>query len=92
MPSVAPASSTTAAGRVTALKNQYFVCPIYQDEPDSWDPFTRDRIREHSQLDYLGRMFEVLERTAQVEGLTFYITWKVDVLPRYGPDVVAIVL
>jgi hypothetical protein len=43
-------------------------------------------------LDYLGRIFEVVEESEAVRDLTFFITWRVDELPRYGSDVVAVIV
>lgn len=77
---------------VPPLKNRYYVCPIYADEPQAWDPRTRDEVLNHSLLAYFGGVFEEMERTLDREGLTFYVTWKVDELPSYGSDVVAIVV
>jgi hypothetical protein len=74
------------------LHNEYFVCPIYQDEAEPWDPYTRDQVLEHNQLDYVGGILETVEESGEIRGLTFYITWKIDELPRYGSDVVAIVV
>jgi hypothetical protein len=37
-------------------------------------------------------VFEALERHLDAEGLTFYFTWHLDHLPRYGDDVVAVVM
>jgi hypothetical protein len=33
-----------------------------------------------------------MERHLDREGLTIYVTWRTDVLPSYGPDVVAVVM
>lgn len=73
-------------------RNRYFVCPIYQDEADAWDPYTRDKVLEHGQLDYLGGILETVEESGKVSGFTFYITWRVDELPTYGSDVVAVIV
>jgi hypothetical protein len=72
--------------------NRYFVCPIFKEEPEAWIPSTRNEVLEHKPLEYFGGIFEVLERLLGPQGLTFYLTWRVDVLPRYGPDVVAVVM
>lgn len=80
------------AGSVSAPDNQYFVCPIFKDEPEPWDPSTKNEVLEYKPLMYFGGVFEALERRLGASGLTVYLTWKVDVLPSYGPDVVAVVV
>lgn len=83
---------SVAERNVSPLKNRYYVCPIYSDEPKAWNPRTKDEVLNHSLLAYFGGVFEEMERTLDADELTFYVTWKVDELPSYGSDVVAIVV
>lgn len=76
----------------SGLRNRYFVCPTYRDAPMPWDPRTKDTDIPFGHLAYLGGLFETMERTTDVRDLTFYVTWRLDVLPTYGPDVVAVVM
>lgn len=86
-------SSVVSEGRRTSsAENKYFVCPIFKDEPEAWNPSTKTGVLDHSPLEYFGGIFETMERLLGPQGLTFYLTWKVDELPSYGPDVVAVVL
>lgn len=72
-------------------KNQYYVCLQYEDEPIEWDPYSeRGAINEHTA--YFGGVFQSLERHLERVGLTVYFTWKLDELPTYGEDVVAVVM
>lgn len=93
MTSVSLPSTSVAAGVVPTSKNQYYVCPIYEDEAIPWNPYTKGEIlTEHTYLSYFGGVFAEMERLLDHEGLTVYFTWRTDVLPSYGPDVVAVVV
>jgi hypothetical protein len=41
---------------------------------------------------FFSRALAEMEKTLEAEGLTFYLTFKVDDLPSYGSDVVALVI
>src|SRR6266446_4107614 len=58
--------------------------PIAFDPPDP-DPVP------HPDARYFARAFAAMESTLERQGLTFYLTWNLDELPSYGPDVVAVV-
>ena len=71
--------------------NRYLLSVQYQDAPIPWDPYTgRGEINEHT--DYFGGVFQAMERHLNVDGLTICFTWRLDQLPCYGPDVVAVVM
>jgi hypothetical protein len=75
----------------TTPTNRYFVCLNHVEEPIAWNPFDRSQaINIHTA--YFGRVAEAMEQALEVDGLTFFLTWDVHTLPRYGSDVVAIVL
>lgn len=80
-----------SVGQSTHPQNQYYVCLQYQEEPIAWNPYTeRGAINEHTA--YFGGIFQALEQHFSESGLTFYFTWRLDELPRYGEDVVAVVM
>lgn len=92
-------SSTVHASRPTASRttpsatpqNEYLVCLQHHDEPIPWNPYTeRNTINEHT--DYFGGVFQAMERYLEVDGLTICFTWRLDRLPCYGSDVVAVVM
>jgi len=72
----------------TDSSHSYFRCLSYHSDPLPW------RIHDSSSghPDYLQGVLQSLEEHLDVEGLTFYVTWKLDELPSYGSDVVAIVM
>lgn len=85
-------SRTVVPEPVAPLKNRYFVCPGYQDECIPWEPQTGNEKVDIGHLAYLGGVFEAMEDRLDEDDLTVYVTWKLDELPSYGPDVVAVVL
>ena len=83
--------SPAAPPQTQTPSNAYFLCLQHQDEPIAWNPFTERRVvNEHTA--YFGGVFEAMERHLDVSGLTVYLTWRLDELPRYGEDVVAVVM
>ena len=69
--------------------NRYFFCENYPDRSEAvhWD-LSSDELGP----DYLRNVLRVMERQLGNEGLTTCVTWKLDELPAYGGDVVAIVM
>ncbi len=72
------------------MKNKYFLCLQYQEEPIAWDPTSPQDRTVHER--YFGGVFSTLERHLQETGLTIYLTWDLETLPSYGSDVVAVVM
>lgn len=71
------------------MNNAYFICLSHQDAPIPWnlgDPSVRDA------PEYFRRILQIVDDALGPQGLTFYLTWKLDELPRTGDDVVAIVM
>lgn len=74
----------------SAPRHRYFVCHSYADEALPWD---LDDPSQDFAPHYLQRVLREMEQTLRTDRrLTFYITWKLDTLPSYGPDVIAVVL
>ncbi len=67
--------------------NRYFRCLGYREVPEPLD--LDDPPKRPS---YLHRVLQVVEQELKDEGLTFYVTWKLDALPEYGNHVVPIVM
>lgn len=59
--------------------------PVPFEPPDPGPPLRLDTV-------YFSRMLAEAERRAPVDGLTYYLTWSAERLPRVGDDVVAVVL
>ena len=71
------------------MRNKYFVHFSYQEEAVPWDPVTQE-LKEVSS--YFTTIFRHIEQALAGEGLTFYLTWKLDRIPSTGRDVVAVVM
>ena len=69
--------------------NRYTVCLNYEGQPPI--PFALDAA-PRDVPEYFVRSLQATERRLNTGDLTFYLTWKLDELPSYGPDVVAVVL
>ncbi|CAM3259223.1 hypothetical protein [Rhodothermus bifroesti] len=67
--------------------NRYFRCLGYREVPE---PLDLDKPPKRPS--YLHRVLQVVEQELKDEGLTFYVTWKLDALPEYGNHVVPIVM
>jgi hypothetical protein len=73
------------------MNNRYLIYLGRERGTISWTPPDPHPI--DGDLTYLGRVFEVIEQSLKVRGLTFYLTWEhvgLNELPSYGPDVVVI--
>jgi hypothetical protein len=72
--------------------NKYYLYLNRGQEPVSWnppDPYPLDNVN----CSYFGKVFEAMENTLNLEGITFYLTWdNVDDLPSYGSDVVSVII
>ncbi|MFP5268754.1 glycosyltransferase family 1 protein [Coleofasciculus sp.] len=71
------------------ISNQYYVCSKNR-EPIAWNPWQEDR-HIVPECAYFGKVFQAMEESLQVQGLTFYLTWDISKLPSYGQNVVAVV-
>jgi hypothetical protein len=69
--------------------NRYFICLSYEEEPIPWD--LQDPSQQHAPP-YFRKVLLAMERTLEVDDLTFYLTWKLDELPSYGDNVIALVM
>ncbi|SHL06379.1 hypothetical protein [Rhodothermus profundi] len=67
--------------------NRYYRCLGYREEPE-----VMELTRPPARPSYLHRVLQIVERELEGMGLTFFVTWKLDVLPAYGNHVVAIVM
>lgn len=70
------------------LSHQYYICFSDQREPIPWD------ITQFVRPDciYWGKVFETVDQSLEVSGLTFYLTWNTRSLPSYGQNIVAVIL
>jgi hypothetical protein len=71
------------------MYNQFFICQTYRPEPIPWD-LQDPTVKEAPE--YFRRVLQNVDAALGPQGLTFYLTWKLDELPRTGDDVVAVVL
>jgi hypothetical protein len=71
--------------------NRYIVMPPWNRDEVAWNPYDLSEI-PIPDCAYLGRILVAMERAGSVRDLTFYITSRLDTLPSYGSDVIAIVL
>lgn len=74
----------------STVQNQYFICLGHRNDAIPWNPHADDVDEMHA--DYFGGVFRAMEKTLDREGLTIYLTFRLDQLPSYGPDVVAVVM
>jgi hypothetical protein len=83
-----PSPSSPRGG--AAPRNRYYVCLGHSDTPIPWNPHARDVDEMHA--DYFGGVFVAMEQRLNADGLTVYLTFRLDELPSYGPDVVAVIM
>jgi hypothetical protein len=76
---------------VGSAKNRYVVVHPWSGDEVTWNPLD-PRDLPTPDCAYIGGIIRVMERDPNIDGLTFYLTNNVDLLPSYGDDVVAIVL
>ncbi|MDJ0590686.1 MAG: hypothetical protein QNJ72_11915 [Pleurocapsa sp. MO_226.B13] len=76
------------------LANEYYICLKGSNNPIYWDlSDSESKIDIDCSLTYFSKVFEAMEKSLQVKGLVFYLTWEnLDRLPSYGDKVVAILL
>jgi hypothetical protein len=72
--------------------NRYFNCVTPSREPLEWDPKEAPAKGSWPNAGYFGRAFAAMDETLRHTGLTFYLTFDIDALPSYGPEVVAVVI
>ncbi len=74
------------------LKNRYYICLRKKpEEVIPWNPFETD----HNMIPdchYWRLVFQIMEKNLKINNLVFYLTFKLDTLPSYGSNVIAIVL
>lgn len=72
-----------------SLSNEYYIC----SEPE---PIPLNVLGTEQTVDplfaYFVKVFEVIEKSLEVDGLVFYLTCNIHELPSYGQNVVAVVL
>jgi hypothetical protein len=71
------------------MHNKYYICLSHREDPIPWDlndPTVRDA------PEYFRRILQIVDAEMGPRGLTFYLTWKLDELPRTGDNVVALVM
>lgn len=78
--------------RAPLAPNRYFNCLTPSREPLEWDPRDPPAQGSWPNAGYFGRAFAAMERGLHHRGLTFYLTFDIERLPSYGPDVVAVVV
>lgn len=69
--------------------NRYHICLSYEDEPRPWDLWDDG---ERNAPAYFREVLRAMELLIGQRGLKIYLTWKLDELPSYGNDVVAVVM
>jgi hypothetical protein len=76
-----------------SLSNDYYVCLTQNQEPIPWQNLVAaQKFNLDYNLDYFAKIFEEMEKSLEIDGLTFYITRDIHELPSYGQNVIAIVL
>ena len=68
----------------------FFHCLGADRQPQAWNP--PGPIDDLIDTWYFGRALAAMERELEVDGLTFYVTFDANTLPRYGDDVVAVLI
>ena len=77
-----------------APENTYYLCfpGTWKKEPLKWHPFDPASHADHPiRTAYFSGVFQAMEQHLRHRGLTFYLTPDLRTLPRYGPDVVAVI-
>ena len=69
--------------------NKYYVCLSYNDDCQAWD-LGLDSVSDVPR--FYRVVLRLLDERLKDRGLTFYLTWKLDLLPSYGKRVVALVM
>ena len=69
--------------------NKYYVCLSYNDDCQAWD-LSLDSVSDVPR--FYRVVLRLLDERLKDRGLTFYVTWKLDMLPSYGESVVALVM
>jgi hypothetical protein len=74
-----------------SLSNEYYICLRQAQEPIPWN-LTDTAQAVSPDCFYFGKVFEAMEKSLEVSGLVFYLTWDIHQLPSYGQNIVAVVL
>ncbi|BAY13418.1 glycosyltransferase [Calothrix sp. NIES-2098] len=78
---------------INALANQYYLYIKRGQKPIPWNIYDTHPPIEFGLTTYFGKVFQAIEKSCQLSGLVFYVTWdEIDQLPSYGPNVVVFVL
>lgn len=72
-------------------RHRYWVVPPRSATAIAWNPFDADDL-PLPDCAYVGAVLRAMEGCSEEAGLTVYVTWDLERLPRRGTDVVAIVL
>jgi hypothetical protein len=89
LPDLRPRWTSPSRKPTSTAPNTYFICLSYQDTPIAWDPFSEEASYAPA---YVRNVVRTASRQLDASGLTIYLTWRLDRLPSYGSDVVAIVM
>lgn len=80
-----------SARRTLAAVPAYFLDLPGHENPIAWDPH-RGPLAMRADTRYFGAAFVAMEAALDDPDLAVYLTWNVDRLPAYGPQVIAVVL
>ena len=72
----------------STAKAQYYRCLSYRDREEP----LQIKTEPDGAPDYLNRVLSVMDSHLEVEGFKVYVTWKLQELPSYGDNVVAIAM
>lgn len=72
------------------MRNSYLIC-YGDDPPKPWQPPQTD-FSYPRECDFWGKALAAMDELVEDAGRTVILTWNLDSLPAYGPDVVAVVL
>ncbi|MFN6569429.1 exostosin family protein [Nostoc minutum NIES-26] len=78
---------------INALANQYYLYIRRGQKPVPWNIYDTNPPINFGLTTYFGKIFQAIEKSFQLSGLVFYVTWdEIDELPSYGQNVVVFVL
>ncbi|NEP56467.1 MAG: exostosin family protein [Symploca sp. SIO2G7] len=76
-----------------SLLQEYYVCLPEEKEPIPLNQLIPEhKFKLDYNLEYFSKIFEVMEKSLEIDNLVFYLTRNIHQLPSYGPNVIAIVL
>ncbi len=78
---------------IKSFSNYYYIYIKRGQKPIPWNIYDPNPPTELGLSDYFSKVFQAMEKSLNLSGLIFYITWdEIDELPSYGQNVVAVVL